>query len=124
MKRYCFLLFLLSIIFSFCDQSPGTDASSIVPAINKNLQPNDDFKIYSEPKSSKITIEFKSKETGQAMLSVYYSDGKLFNRKTLYVNKGINTWDYLFPYKASGVFIIKILMKDVERTGKVFKASS
>ena len=124
MKRFCFLIFLTASVFFSCNQSPGTDSSSIVPSIKENLQPDDDFRIYSEPNSSKITIEFKSKESGQAMLSVYYPDGKLFNRKTLYVNKGMNTWSYQFQYKAGGVFVIKFLMKNIERSGKVLKTSS
>ena len=123
MKRSYVLWCLLTAVSFSCNQSPGTDASSIVPSVTKKSQPADDFRIYSDPKASKITIVFNSKETGQAMLSVYYPDGKLYSRKTLYVNKGMNSWDYQFTYRASGAFIIAFLMKDIHRTGRVFKAS-
>lgn len=124
MKRFNFFLFLIAVLFFSCNQSPGADASTMIPSVDKKLQPVDDFKIYSEPKTSTIIIEFTSKQTGQAMLSVYYADGKLLNRKTLFVNTGVNTWNYQFPFKASGTFIIKFRMKDLERTGKVFKSNS
>lgn len=122
MKRFILLLSIMAVFFC-CNQNPGTEASSVVPSVNKNLKQDSDFKIYSEAASRKITIGFESKETGQAMLSVYYSDGKLLDRKTLFVNKGMNTWDYKFTYRASGVFIIKFLMNRIERAGKVFKTS-
>ena len=119
----CFYFFAaIAALFLSCNQSPGTDASTMIPSVNKRGQPGRDFNIYSEAKNSKITITFTSKEPGQAMLSVYYSDGKLLSRKTLFVNRGANSWDYQLPFTSGGVYIIKFLMKGVERTGKVFKA--
>jgi hypothetical protein len=124
MKKFYFLLFSITVGLFSCNHSPGTDASTMIPSSSKNLQPGDDFRIYTEPKTGTIIIEFTSKEKGQAMLSVYYSDGKLLNRRALFVNKGMNSWDYQFPFRASGIYIVKFVMKDLERTGKVFRASS
>ena len=84
-------------------------------------QGQEDFKVGNNPSIRKLTIEFRGKESGKGMISVYYTDGKLLGRKEVIVNVGVNVWEYYFPSTATGIFLVKFTTKSTTRTVKVHK---
>ena len=81
----------------------------------------DDFSLHSDPSDRKMIIIYHSNVAGNGMISIFYEDGKLFGRKQVAMNKGVNNWEYYFPEKTRGMFIIKFTAKNVLRTAKVEK---
>ena len=123
MKTFYFLFAFLSIttwpIIFYSYNSPDAGMHFIENQQDKKLQ--DDFKIANNPSVRKITIEYQATEAEKGLVAVYFSDGKLLGRKQVNVNKGVNVWEYYFPSKATGVFLVKLSTKTAIRTAKVQK---
>ena len=116
------LFILLFFVLNSCNQNTGSKNADIVPFV-KERKAQQDFTIFNEPSGNKITIVFYATEQGQAVINIYYADGKLLDRKQLVVSKGKNVWDYYFPFRSNGIYLVKFIMKNVERSGKVFKTN-
>lgn len=99
---------------------PALVPPSIKQVRVKKAQP--DFKIIGLASDARITVFFRSATAGKGVLNVYASDGRLQGRMQVVVNKGPNTWEYYFPARTSGVFIVQFTMgKNLTRTGRVAK---
>jgi len=122
MKTIVFYFLILAALAACHPNGADANASTMV-STESNFQ-KDDFKIFSDPSLQKLTVVFYSPAQGKAMLNIYFSDGKIFERRQLEVNKGLNTWDCYCQIQSAGTYIVKFSMDTIERTARVFKTSS
>ena len=79
------------------------------------------FRIYNDPHTDHITIFYTAGESGNGLVSVFYSDGKLDGRQLVSINAGPNTWEYRFTNISTGMYIVRFATCGIEETGKVYK---
>lgn len=120
MVPYCLLLFL-SLSFSLTHFK--SDSDKLYVGIHEEAElVQEDFKIYSNPNTSRIMVSFQSTVKGKALILFYFSDGKLLKREQVNVNKGQNSWEYKLPKTSIGIYIVEFKMDNIQRSGKVFKS--
>lgn len=95
----------------------------MVPGLEQTTL-QDDFKVYTDPSLEKITVVFYSRKMGRAMLTICFSDGKIFEQRQLVVNKGLNTWDCYLEVSSSDIYIVKFNMDTIQRSAKIVKTIS
>ena len=113
---------LILLLLAACNSTNAdSEASTLIPVI-KEKHAQEDFKIFSEPASQKITVVFRSPISGTALLTLYYPDGKIFEQRQFVVNKGMNTWDCYCEFKSPGTYLARFALDSIERSGKFFKS--
>ena len=85
------------------------------------LQDSCRFEVFGNPEDAGITISFKTRKSGSALISIFYADGKLFTRRQTEVFPGTNTWEYDLPVKATGVFIVRFSFNGHKYAHKIMK---
>lgn len=104
-----------------CNSDNPASKAKLIPVVKEN-HAQQDFEIFSEPASQKITVVFRSPMAGKAVLNLYYPDGKIFEQRQLAVNRGINTWDCYYKFKSAGMYLVSFAVDSIERRGKFFKS--
>lgn len=113
--------FLLSLILFFggCHQKTNnSNEAAMLPFVPAT---QGEFKVYSNPHANNIIVTYFSNNEGRGLLSILFTDGNVLERKQVTVVKGSNTWEYVFPKKSTGFFLVKFSMNNTERVAKVFK---
>ncbi|MGV3528422.1 MAG: T9SS type A sorting domain-containing protein [Flavisolibacter sp.] len=122
MKQVHLLLgfIVAAVMVSACRGKERTAENKLFFAEQKT-QPG--FKVYSDPKSKRVTIIYVSAVAGKGMVSVYNADGSLVDRKEVVVKVGKNSWDYDIPRISAGIYLVSLKTAVEERTEKVFKSA-
>lgn len=121
--NYTFSIVLAFITMSFLlvplnpDVLTGTKTGVLDEAKEEEVK----FRIYNDPHTDHITIFYKAAESGNGLVSVFYSDGKLDGRKLVSIHAGTNTWEYRFANISTGMYIVRFARCGMEETGKVYK---
>jgi hypothetical protein len=124
MVRVILLCLAIVVAFNACSSKKmETKASTMIPGLDQT-RPREDFKIYADPSLQKITVVFYSRKTGNAMLTIFFSDGKIFEQRQLAVNKGVNTWDCYCEVSSSDIYIVKFTMDTIQRSARIVKMIS
>lgn len=119
MKLYSLILLFLLSSFGNHNNHPYNVA---LATAKTNVYTQDDFKVYSNPNSTRAIITFQSATEGKGLITLFYSDGRLIKKEQVNVNKGSNTWEYKLPRSSIGVYLVEFKMGNIHRSGKIFKS--